>query len=158
MVRAPGYRRVQNVSATGSVESHRVRLNLSLQVTRVTWSPSTSASSDQSAAGAPSSSSPKSTAALLVAGRIASENNAVKLGAYHTLDLEPTRDVRIEKEVGGWDSIALARVEESCAPGRGAEVGAVVCGEGMAAILQAYCLLTDSNPKVPLSSVSCLNI
>lgn len=50
------------------------------------------------------------------------------MGAFHTLDLEANRDVRIEKDE--WDSIALSRVEESCVPGRGAEVAAIVCGEG----------------------------
>jgi protein pelota len=30
----------------------------------------------------------------------------------------------------GWDSVALERVEESTKEGRGAEVGAIVCGEG----------------------------
>ena len=55
----------------------------------------------------------------------------MKLGAFHTLDIEANKDVRIEKDAGGWDSIALGRVEESCVPGRGAEVAAIVCGEGM---------------------------
>ena len=54
------------------------------------------------------------------------------MGAFHTLDIESNRDIRIEK-ADGWDSIAISRVEESCVPGRGAEVGAVVCGEGTAA-------------------------
>jgi stalled ribosome rescue protein Dom34 len=66
------------------------------------------------------------------------ENQYVKLGAFHTLDIEANRDVRIEK-ADGWDSIAIARVEESIIPGRGAEVGAVVCGEGSA----AFCLLSE---------------
>jgi protein pelota len=60
------------------------------------------------------------------------------MGAFHTLDIEPNRDVRIEKS-DGWDSIANARVAEACVPGRGAEVGAVVCGEGSA----AFCLLSQ---------------
>jgi protein pelota len=51
------------------------------------------------------------------------------MNAFHTLDVEVGRDVRIEKDE--WDSIALATVEESCVPGRGAEVGAIVCGEGL---------------------------
>jgi len=38
-----------------------------------------------------------------------------------------------------WDSISLGRVAESCVEGRGAEVGAIVCGEGTAAI----CLLSE---------------
>ena len=56
------------------------------------------------------------------------ENVHVKMNAFHTLDIEVGRDVRIEKDE--WDSIALATVNESCVPGRGAEVGAIVCGEG----------------------------
>lgn len=50
------------------------------------------------------------------------------MGAFHTLDIEANRDVRIEKPE--WDSISLERIEEASQPGRGAEVGAVVCGEG----------------------------
>jgi protein pelota len=60
------------------------------------------------------------------------------MGAYHTLDIESNRDVRIEK-ADGWDSVAKARVEEAIIPGKGAEVGAVVCGEGTA----AFCLLSQ---------------
>ena len=50
------------------------------------------------------------------------------MNAFHTLDIEISRDIRIEKDE--WDSVALATVRESCVPGRGAEVGAIVCGEG----------------------------
>ena len=50
------------------------------------------------------------------------------MNAFHTLDIEVGRNVRIEKDE--WDSIARTTVEDSCVPGRGAEVGAVVCGEG----------------------------
>ena len=77
------------------------------------------------------------------------------MGAFHTLDIEANRDVRIEKE-DGWDSIALARVEESCVPGRGAEVAAVVCGEGTASIRShrcPRCLTTTCNPG---TAVFCL--
>jgi protein pelota len=60
------------------------------------------------------------------------------MGAYHTLDIEPNRDIRVEKS-DGWDSVAKARVEEAIVPGKGAEVGAIVCGEGTA----AFCLLSQ---------------
>lgn len=134
-------RRVQNVSSTGSTESHRVRLNLTIQVGRVDFSSSAAPSSsavDPSSTEQHGSSAPPTSAALHIAGRVTSENNHVKLGAYHTLDIEANRDVRIEK-LDGWDSVAIARVEESVIPGRGAEVGAVVCGEGTA----AFCLLSQ---------------
>lgn len=65
---------------------------------------------------------------LQVTGKISEENSHVKMGAFHTLDLEMNRDVKIIKEM--WDVIALQRVEEACIEGRGAEVGAIVCGEG----------------------------
>jgi hypothetical protein len=120
--------RVQNVSATGSSESHRVRTTLTVTVTRVVFSPSAAPSSAESAANGPVEPS----ASLQVTGRVAVENQYVKLGAFHTLDIEANRDVRIEKLE--WDSISLERVQEASVPGRGAEVGAIVCGEGMSAV------------------------
>lgn len=39
------------------------------------------------------------------------------------------RDFRLTK-AQGWDSVALERIEESTKEGRGAELGAIVCGEG----------------------------
>ena len=60
----------------------------------------------------------------------------MKMNAFHTLDIEVGRDVRIEKDE--WDSIALATVRESCIPGRGAEVGAIVCGEGQLSPVRSH--------------------
>ncbi|KAE9397143.1 hypothetical protein BT96DRAFT_884222 [Gymnopus androsaceus JB14] len=134
-VRAPAIRRVQKTSTTGSIDSQRIRLNLTLQVTNIEFS-SYSAAAEQSASTDPGGSN--NSASLQIAGRVISENPHVKLGAFHTLDVEANRDVRIEK-LEGWDSIALSRVEEAIVPGRGAEVGAVVCGEGTA----AFCLLSE---------------
>lgn len=67
-------------------------------------------------------------ASLSISGQVTVENPFVKMGAFHTLDLEVNRDVRIVK--AEWDSIALSRARESCEEGRGAEVGAIICGEG----------------------------
>lgn len=124
------------MSATGSSESQRVRLNLTIQVVKVHFS--SSAAPSESTAGESSGSAGAATAALHISGPVTVENQHVKLGAYHTLDIEAHRDIRIEKE-NGWDSVAISRVEESILPGRGAEVGAVVCGEGTA----AFCLLSE---------------
>ncbi|VDB85448.1 unnamed protein product [Peniophora sp. CBMAI 1063] len=132
-VRAPAIRRVQNVSSTGSSESHRVRTNLTLTVSRVVFSPAAAPASSESTTSGPAEPS----ASLQITGRVAQENAYVKLGAFHTLDVEANRDVRIEKSE--WDSVALDRVQEASIPGRGAEVAAVVCGEGTA----AFCLLSQ---------------
>lgn len=116
---------------------------MTIRVDRVGFSssanPSTSAADNSSSNDAGNSSSANSsTTALHIAGPVTVENQYVRLGAFHTLDIEPQRDIRIEKE-DGWDSIAIARVEESIVPGKGAEVAAVVCGEGTA----AFCLLSE---------------
>ncbi|GJJ07476.1 hypothetical protein Clacol_001678 [Clathrus columnatus] len=132
-VRAPAIRRVVTVSSTGSTDSQRIRMSLTLEVTRITFSPSASTSST-GPSGNPGS---EATSMLQILGRVASENPHVKMGAYHTLDIEINRDIRIIKQE--WDSITLERIDEACVEGRGAEIGAIVCGEGTA----AFCLLSE---------------
>ncbi|QRW16020.1 mRNA surveillance protein pelota protein [Rhizoctonia solani] len=135
-VRAAAVRRVQSVTNTGSTSSERVHLHLTLRVTKVEFSSSSSSAAGADAAQ-PSNGPAIPTATLSISGRVSEENRHVKMGAFHTLDLEAHRNVKIIKE--HWDSIALQRVEEAIVPGRGAEVGAIVCGEGTAAI----CLLSE---------------
>jgi protein pelota len=60
------------------------------------------------------------------------ENKYVKMGQYHTLDLETQRNVTILKDE--WDSVALGRIKEACDVTKKAEVGAVVMQEGSAPI------------------------
>lgn len=132
-VRAMAVRKVQTVSSTGSSDSFRVRINLTLEVAKTTFS-SGASSSTATATGQ----SKESTASLQISGKVVNENDYVRLGAFHTLDLEANRDFRLTK-TQGWDSVALERVEDSTKEGRGAEVGAIVCGEGSAAI----CLLSE---------------
>ena len=67
-------------------------------------------------------------ASLSISGQVTVENDFVKMGAYHTLDLELNKDVRIVK--AEWDSVAFQRVQEACSEQQGAEVGAIICGEG----------------------------
>lgn len=127
------------MSTTGSVESNRIRLKLTVQVDRVEFSPGGGSSAQDAADPSNSSSSAANTnASLHISGKINVENTHVRLGAFHTLDIEANRDVRIEK-LDGWDSIAMSRVEESTVPGRGAEVAAVICGEGTA----TFCMLSQ---------------
>lgn len=119
-----------------------MRLNLTIRVVRVEFSASAApagASQDTSTeSSASTSAGAPATAALHISGPVIVENAHVRLGAYHTLDVEANRDIRIEK-ADGWDSVASARVDEAIVPGRGAEVGAVVCGEGTA----TFCLLSQ---------------
>ncbi|PAV20930.1 mRNA surveillance pelota [Pyrrhoderma noxium] len=137
-VRAPAIRRVQTETSTGSTSSHRVKTTLTLSVEKMHFSAAVSSSNPSNTAdGAPNGASSSQGASLSISGQVTAENQFVKMGAYHTLDLEVNRDVRIIKVE--WDSIALQRVREACEEGRGAEVGAIVCGEGTAAV----CLLSE---------------
>ncbi|KAH8083036.1 pelota [Filobasidium floriforme] len=143
-VRAPAVRRVQTTSSTGTSDSFRVRLNLQIQVKKTSFStsaaPSSSSSGNNATGSSATSQDPRnSTATLQINGTVTNENDYVKLGAYHTLDLEANRNFSIHKQEGGWDSVALEVIEDATKEGRGADVGAVVLGEGSAAV----CLLSD---------------
>ncbi|GAA6007075.1 hypothetical protein JCM11491_001498 [Sporobolomyces phaffii] len=148
-IRGSAVRRVTTESSTGSTSSHRVHLKLTLLVDKVAYSAlALSEQSQQSAdpaassstAAAPAVSSGTSgTSTLHISGRVTSENPHVKKGAFHTLDLEVGRDFTIIKGIGSWDSVARERIKEMTEPGRGADVGAIVCGEGLASI----CVITN---------------
>ena len=107
-VRATALRKVQNESSTGSTTASRVRTTLTIVVEKTDF--------DVQAG------------ALHVAGPVAEENKYVKMGQYHTLDLETQRNVTIIKDE--WDSVALDRVKDACDVSKKAEVGAVVLQEG----------------------------
>ncbi|GAA5942300.1 ribosome dissociation factor DOM34 [Sporobolomyces koalae] len=152
-VRGSAVRRVTTESSTGSTSSHRVHLKLTLQVDKVLYSalalseqqqqaqsaPSAAPSSSSTATAPAVSSGTSGTSTLHISGRVTSENPHVKKGAFHTLDLEVGRDFSIIKGIGSWDSIARDRIREMTEPGRGADVGAIVCGEGLANI----CIITN---------------
>ena len=83
LLRARAMRRVTKTSDSGSVASTRITLDLTIRVTSTDFD--------------------LSSGQLHVAGRVASENEHVKLGSHHTLDLELNRKFTIEKvgEDGG---------------------------------------------------------
>lgn len=51
-----------------------------------------------------------------VKGRNVEENQYIKMGAYHTVDLEPNRKFTLFKEE--WDSVTVERVENACDPAK----------------------------------------
>ena len=142
LVRAGAVRRVQSESTTGSIESRRVKLNLTLQVTKLSFDASGSAAAEEDegsgSGGALGGGSGGTGVTLAISGRVVEENDYVKMGAFHTLDIECHRPLTITKE--NWDSIHLEQLQESSDVGQRAEVGAVVLGEGTAIV----CLLTES--------------
>uniref|UniRef100_T1J2J3 Protein pelota homolog n=1 Tax=Strigamia maritima TaxID=126957 RepID=T1J2J3_STRMM len=117
-LRATTIRKVQTESATGSVGSNRVRTMLTIRVENVEF--------DMQACQ------------LRVKGRNITENQYVKMGAYHTLDLETNRKFNLGKQ--HWDSIHLDRIDMACDPSQHADLAAVVMHEGIANL----CLITAS--------------
>mmetsp|Transcript_19236 Transcript_19236/g.31578 ORF Transcript_19236/g.31578 Transcript_19236/m.31578 type:complete len:442 (+) Transcript_19236:37-1362(+) len=99
-----------------SVSSQRVKLTLTIQVLAVDFDP------DE--------------CSIRLQGRNVRENDFVKLGAHHTVELEPHRNFTIEKD--RWDTIYLERLETACNPAKEAHLGAVVMQQGLAHV----CLIT----------------
>ncbi|KAI4852882.1 hypothetical protein E4T44_01203 [Aureobasidium sp. EXF-8845] len=118
LLRASAIRRVTTESMTGSSTSKRVQTTLTLRVTSLDFDPQA--------------------AQLHVSGTVAEENEWVKRGSYHTLDLELQRNFTLEK-ADGWDSIALETLKDSIDQTQKAELWAVVMQEGLANI----CLITS---------------
>ncbi|KAL4714575.1 hypothetical protein ACJJTC_006621 [Scirpophaga incertulas] len=117
-VTASTVRKVQTESSTGSSTSNRVRTTLTINVETIDF--------DTQAC------------VLRLKGRNIVENQYVKMGAYHTLDLELNRKFTLKKVL--WDSVALERVDIACDPAQSADVAAVVMQEGLAHV----CLITPS--------------
>lgn len=114
---ATTFRRLQSESSTGSTTSQRTRMVLTITVESVDFDPQVGL--------------------LRINGRVTSENPYVKLGSYHTIDLELNRNFTLYKPE--WDIIALERVDEACDIAKQADVAAIVCQEGLANV----CFLTE---------------
>ena len=57
-------------------------------------------------------------------GRNLTETEYVKLGAYHTLELELQRAFQIDKVL--WDTLDLDRIKQACDPAASADLAAVL--------------------------------
>ncbi|KAI8330204.1 hypothetical protein BC941DRAFT_496760 [Chlamydoabsidia padenii] len=117
MIKATTIRRLQSESSTGSTSSQRIRLTLLITVESVDFDPLVGL--------------------LRINGRVSSENPHVKMGSYHTIDLELNRNFTLVKPE--WDIISLERVEDACDFTKNADVVAIVCQEGLANL----CFLTQ---------------
>lgn len=118
------FSRVVKVGATGSTSGSRVVMKLRILVENMDF--------DTKAAQ------------LHIKGRTTEYHPEVKMGSYHTLDLELHRNFTLYKNE--WDAFALDRVDAACNPSRNAEIGAVVLDEGKFLGLHRFissCMFTD---------------
>eukprot|EP01087_Luapelamoeba_hula_P014034 TRINITY_DN4051_c0_g1_i1.p1 TRINITY_DN4051_c0_g1~~TRINITY_DN4051_c0_g1_i1.p1 ORF type:complete len:460 (-),score=122.06 TRINITY_DN4051_c0_g1_i1:26-1405(-) len=116
-ITATTVRRVNRNTAVSS-SSERLRLTLTIHVEKIVFE--------------------ADSGLLRVSGPNRSENPHVKMGAYHSIDLEMNRKFTLTKAY--WDSITLQRITDACDPTKSADLAAVVMSEGLAYI----CLITKS--------------
>ncbi|XP_048583189.1 protein pelota homolog [Nematostella vectensis] len=128
-LRATTIRRVQTESATGSTSSSKVRTMLTVAVEAVDF--------DTQAC------------TLRVKGRNCEENQYVKMGAYHTIDLELNRKFTLVKHF--WDSIALERVDMACDPTQHADLAAIILHEGLCHICLVTSCMTIVRAKIEIN-------
>jgi protein pelota len=125
-MRTTTVRRIQNESNTGTVTSERVKLTLTLAVEVITFD--------------------ATTCELHLKGKNITENEHVKLGAYHTLDIELNKKFTLVKEF--WDTIALERLAEACDASASAEIAAVLLQEGLCHIFLLTKSLTITRARI----------
>eukprot|EP01064_Diplonema_japonicum_P003273 TRINITY_DN1212_c1_g1_i13.p1 TRINITY_DN1212_c1_g1~~TRINITY_DN1212_c1_g1_i13.p1 ORF type:complete len:410 (+),score=94.56 TRINITY_DN1212_c1_g1_i13:90-1319(+) len=122
-VRASTWRKLQSVGTTGNVLTNKIRLNLTVKITSIDFDPQSSL--------------------IRYSGKVACENEHVKSGVFHTIEVTPVSatlsgEIGIGKEC--WDTVVYQRLVEACDSTSKADVAAVVLQEGIAHI----CLLTSS--------------
>ncbi|EFA86854.1 putative translation factor [Heterostelium album PN500] len=111
-------RKVQKETATGSVSSERQRITITISVEKIDY---------------------ETTSNLLrISGPVCEENRVVKMGAYHTIDLEMNRDFTLFKDE--WDTVSLELVKNASDITQRADVAALIMNEGLANL----CLITSS--------------
>lgn len=57
-------------------------------------------------------------------GRNLTESEHIKLGAYHTLELEPQRAFTLHKQL--WDALDIERIRTACDPQASADLAVVL--------------------------------
>lgn len=129
VLRASTIRKVQQESATGSTTAERVRVTLSVVIESVEFD--------------------ASVVNIRVRGRVVEENKHVRVGAFHTVDLEPMRAFTLTKK--DWDSMHLQRLDLALDPMTDADVGAIVMQEGLAHILVITRSLTVTRTRIDVA-------
>jgi protein pelota len=87
--------------------------------------------------------------AVRVKGRNTTETEHVKLGAYHTLDLDVGRAVKIEKHE--WDAVDVRRLREAADPAADADLAVMTIDEGLANLFLVGASVTSHRAKVEKS-------
>ncbi|KAF3791740.1 PELOTA 1 protein [Nymphaea thermarum] len=124
-VLADTVRKVQREVASGGRDSERVRLKLEIQVQDIDYDNVASV--------------------LRLRGKNIMENEHVKIGAFHTIEIEQHRPLDV------WDSMALEVLRQACDPGARADLAVVMMQEGLANILLVGNSITTTRSRIEAS-------
>lgn len=124
-VTATTYRKVQRETGGGS-ESEKLKLTLTVQVEDVDFDPEGSS--------------------IRLKGRNLTPSEHLKLGAYHTLQLEPHRAFTIQKDT--WDKLDAELVTTCCDPAASADLAVLLLTDGLANLMLVGSAVTLAKAKV----------
>lgn len=122
-------RKVLREAASGGRDAERVKLKLEIKVETVEYD--------------------KEGSALRIRGKNILENEHVKIGAFHTLEIELHRPLVLRKDV--WDSLALDTLRQASDPSASADVAVLLMQEGMAHILLVGKSVTTTRARIETS-------
>ncbi|GLT30538.1 hypothetical protein SLA2020_053320 [Shorea laevis] len=86
---------------------------------------------------------------LRIRGKNILENEHVKIGAFHTLELELQRPFVLRKDI--WDSMALDILQQASDPAASADLAVVLMQEGLAHILLVGKSVTSTRSRIETS-------
>lgn len=122
-------RKVQRESSSGERDVERIKLKLEIEVEAI----------DYDNVGA----------VLRIRGKNVVENEHVKIGAFHTLEIDVQRPFVLRKDV--WDSMALDTLKQACDPGASADLAVILMQEGLANLLLVGKSVTTTSARIETS-------
>ncbi|XP_062144382.1 protein PELOTA 1 [Alnus glutinosa] len=129
-VMAVTVRKVLREAATGGRDAERVKLKLEIQVEEI---------ADYDTVGS----------VLRIRGKNILENEHVKIGAFHTLELELHRPFVLRKDV--WDSLALDVLHQASDPAASADLAVILMQEGLAHVFLIGKSVTVTRSRIETS-------
>ncbi|XP_073020833.1 protein PELOTA 1 [Primulina eburnea] len=122
-------RKVLREAASGGRDAERVKLKLEIKVEGIEYD--------------------KEGSVLRIRGKNILENEHVKIGAFHTLEVELHRPFVLRKEI--WDSVTLDVLHQASDPTASADLAVVLMQEGLAHILLVGKSVTTTRSRVETS-------
>ncbi|KAF3327754.1 protein PELOTA 1 isoform X1 [Carex littledalei] len=128
-VQATTVRKVLREMASGGRDAERVKLKLEIRVEAVDYD--------------------KEGSVLRVRGKNITENEHVKIGQFHTLELELHRPFVISKDI--WDSIARDILHQASDPAASADLSVILMQEGLAQLFLIGRSITTVRSRIETS-------